>query len=170
MAKVKNILVTLVCVTSILGCMPPSSTPQLDEHGYTSIHYAAMEKDLDALLYYLAEEAGDPDIPDVAGVTPLQRAARDGSDEVLELLLKYNADPNRLTGTGWSPLQLATRDNHSSTADLLLRYGAQADFQSTDKNSLIQLAMRNNNKEFFKLFLLYGFDINRFHIFQRIDH
>ena len=62
-----------------------------------------------------------------AGYAPLGSAAKEGFNEIIELLLSFDADiESGHDSSGSSPLLLGIQRNHSTTCTILLRAGANS--------------------------------------------
>ncbi|MCC6145435.1 MAG: ankyrin repeat domain-containing protein, partial [Candidatus Hydrogenedentes bacterium] len=101
-----------------VACDTAPKPARQDAHGYTEVHHAAMDGDLDAVRKYLSEGIS-PNITDVDGVTPLHRAARDGNMDLARLLVQYHADVNMRTQEDWDALQFAAWHSHNDIVEPL---------------------------------------------------
>ncbi|XP_054709757.1 ankyrin repeat domain-containing protein 50-like isoform X2 [Uloborus diversus] len=105
--------------------------------GLRLLHYAAFQRDFDALCLLL-QLGADPNLMDEAGYTPLHICAEKGYNELIELLVEFGArirftelnpndeahgDPPRATIAD-EPLRLAIRNEEHETVQLLLEHGA----------------------------------------------
>ena len=73
---------------------------------------------------------------DIGGRTPLGRAAEEGYEEGVLLLLKHGADPNALDRGGYSPLHCAAYAGEAGIARLLLEAGADPNLVSPRDQTL----------------------------------
>ncbi|MFA9461262.1 ankyrin repeat domain-containing protein [Thiohalorhabdus sp. Cl-TMA] len=129
-----------------------------DREGSTPLHWIAvpMHRKAERGLYnpaglvgwleVLLERGADVDIPDANGRTPLQVAARNGNEPVVESLLYHGADANRTDAEGRTALLQGLLNNHPRVTELLVQHGADpgiADQQGTtvlDRLNFIQAA------------------------------
>lgn len=84
----------------------------------------------------------------------MHTAARDGSDEVLTVLLKYGFQVEARSNDGDTPLFLAVREEHRSSALLLLQAGANPRLKTQAGDSPIQEALSRYNTEMLKDMLI----------------
>lgn len=94
-----------------------------DHVGQTALFCATVRKN-EEIVRLLLSRGADPNIADLYGSFPLQRAAAMGLDGIAELLLKAKANVKQTTLTGKSALVWATQNGHQTIALLLRKYGA----------------------------------------------
>jgi ankyrin repeat protein len=96
---------------------------EADNDGMTPLHHACIEKSFEAAKILL-EAGAIVDVRDKWGGTALGRAVygKDGSVDLVRLLVEYGADPTVENNKGNSPLTLAQR---TQKADYLAVFGAQ---------------------------------------------
>ncbi len=111
-------------------------------------------------LNALVEGGANPNAPDSAGVSPLERALRAGSQAAAEMLLAHGADPKAVGQYGWTPLHSAADLGNTAAAALLLQKGADVNAIMNDGNTPLHLAVRNNHKEIVSLLLTNKADPN----------
>ncbi|KAF5291783.1 hypothetical protein FQA39_LY14271 [Lamprigera yunnana] len=113
------------CVKYLLG---HKADPKLkDLKGFTPVHYAVANNNFSS-LYTLLNFVGSNYTmygPDAPLTTPLHLAARNGNQNILELLLSYFHDVNVRTENGSTALLLASRWGHTDCVQMLLRHGAK---------------------------------------------
>lgn len=73
----------------------------------------------------------------ICGWTVLMQAARNGSTEIAEVLLKHGADVNACNVWGETALMEAAQYGHTKVEELLLKYGADVDMKNNDGNTLL---------------------------------
>lgn len=114
---------------------------QIDEHGMTPLHRAAMVGDLKAVRSLIAagapvndrvEDGTSESASVLHGDTALHLAAAGGYTPVVGILLDAGADVDAVNGIGQTALHNAAWEGHTDTVALLLKRGAQADIQSQD--------------------------------------
>ena len=74
------------------------------------------------------------------GLTPLHRAAIEGSNECLQLLIDLGANVNARDGSGWTPLHDAVYHGHFNCALVLLSAGADPEAETDDFTSVIEMS------------------------------
>ena len=100
-----------------------------DKLAYTSIHYAAMFGNFDALKLLWANGAAKLDDKSYSllvqtGVTPLHLGAQSGSKEVVEFLIKNGGQINGRTNDGLTPLHYAIKGGKLEMVKFLITNGA----------------------------------------------
>ncbi|MEO8024953.1 MAG: ankyrin repeat domain-containing protein [Bryobacteraceae bacterium] len=88
----------------------------------------------------LLERHPQVDAQDKRGRTALLRAAAEGKDDALRLLLAAKADPNHKSTEGSTPLLTATTYGRISSAKLLLDAGAQVDLADAAGSTPLMIA------------------------------
>ncbi|MEQ2008374.1 MAG: ankyrin repeat domain-containing protein [Limisphaerales bacterium] len=91
--------------------------------GSTPLHFAAYNRQADAVRFLLAQGA-DPNSQNRTGTTPLLDAIGGGSAECVELLLRAGANPRVRNRQGFTPLALAKRQRRETIIPLLITAGA----------------------------------------------
>lgn len=118
-----------------------------DEQGQTALHLAVVTtfgNPCDVVQSLLSESLELLHLGDVAGVTPLHRAAQAGHTQVVALLLAAGARVDqRCESPTMTPLQMASEVGRVQTMDQLLDAGADAHARSATKGPPIALAARN---------------------------
>jgi ankyrin repeat protein len=94
------------------------------------------------------------------GSPPLQRAAFQGNNRVLEVLVKAGAWINFSYCELGSPLQAATRGSRESTILRLLELGADINIKGGALGTPLQAAALNGNVRIMNLLLNHGADVN----------
>jgi ankyrin repeat protein len=93
--------------------------------------------------------------------TPLHRAALEGHEEVVRLLVSRGALVNKPNGRGCTPLHLTTIRHHEKIALLLIRYGADINQQDEDGSTPLHHAIKYGYKPFVQFLIDHGADINK---------
>ena len=108
----------------------------------------AKEGDAKAVALFL--QAGmDPNVTDKEGNTALIAAAKEGNQEVIELLLEKDADTEgKDKKSGGTPLIWAACNGHAECGALLLERGAKADARNDFGYSAHDWAARNGHDAF----------------------
>lgn len=153
-------LVALGLALALLaGCAHPPSGPRVDVErllNAIAIDDAAfVQRQLASGVLAAGAQIPAPGYPD--GTPLLTLAARDGSVNVVRVLLGAGADPDASTPVGETALMLATffpnedddlkaRERHEQTVRLLLDAGAQVDNQPHSYTPLGYAAYRNRER------------------------
>ena len=114
--------------------------------GSTALHFAA-DKNCSAVKRLCAAGA-DTNVQDHCGVTPLMRAAKRGSDEIVCELIRAGASVNVVTSSEWwygvaagsTALHYAAECNHIKCGVLLVEAGADMTVRNKDSKSPLDLA------------------------------
>ena len=130
--------------------------------GETALHWAAAgsNKECEECLKLLLTVKGiNVDAFDKKDRTPLYRAAEEGYNERVKLLLKAHANVNKSGQKSFSPVYAAINGNHPQTLRILLEAGAnvQGDAEWPPLHSAIQ----SKRKECVKILIEFGADINK---------
>ena len=109
-----------------------SPTPLIaaSEHGFTVLHYAAMQGDL-TLAKACIDASADVNVANSLGDTPLHEAAGGGHGEVAKLLIAQGANVNAIDKEGNTPLHEAARWGHLDMAAVLMENGADVNITIT---------------------------------------
>ena len=135
------------------------NAPQVD--GTTALHWAVQADDLE-LADLLIRNGAKVSVATVAGATPLQLAAVNGSAALLERLLTAGADPNApLTRSGDTALMIASRTGKVDAVRVLLDRGAKVNAQETwGGTTALMWAVSEKHPEVVKLLVERGADVN----------
>ena len=103
--------------------------------------YSAISRDDVEELNNLIDSSGlDVNLPDEAGITMLHRAAVDGSNHCLTLLISRGADVDVVDDDGWTPLHDAVFHGQGRCAFYLLSAGADVEAETNDFLKPIEMA------------------------------
>ena len=83
----------------------------------------------------------------VGGATPLHRAAYNGHNKLVELLLAKGANVNVKGEEGITPLYLAVFEGHGSTAELLISAGADVNAKNDDGYNSLDIAIERGYED-----------------------
>ena len=109
------------------------------EFNITSLMNSAIINDYKAAEIFLNTGANVNDI-NIANVTALHLASRNGSHETAQILLRYGAIVDPIDQEGWTPLMRACLAGDLEMIKILMGYGANAWTQNNDGNTPIVLA------------------------------
>jgi ankyrin repeat protein len=133
---------------------PNGSTP----NGYPLIVSALGDA---PTLKALLEGGGDPNRLDREGMSPLLRAAEQGLQPAVELLLAHKTDPNvGRPRYGWTPLHEAAQRGSKGIAEVLLKAGADVNAKANDDLTPLHTAVSRKQREVAELLLANRADPN----------
>jgi len=146
-------------VRSLVQKKADVNAPQID--GTTALHWAVQAEDLE-LADLLIRNGAKVSIATVAGATPLQLAAVNGSAALLDRLIAAGADPNApLTRSGDTALMIASRTGKVDAVRVLLDSGAKVNAQETwGGTTALMWAVSEKHPEVAKLLVERGADVN----------
>lgn len=146
-------------VRSLIQKKADVNAPQID--GTTALHWAVQADDLE-LTDFLIRNGAKVSTATIAGATPLQLAAVNGSAALLDRLVAAGADPNApLTRSGDTALMIASRTGKVDAVRVLLDRGAKANGQETwGGTTALMWAVSEKHSEVAKLLIERGADLN----------
>ena len=106
--------------------------------GRVPLHIAAQQPGGAEVLELLLAGGANPNVADVAGMTPVHIAATTGSEALLRALIAAGGNVNAVSGNGSTPLILAAGSGANGAVRLLLENGA--DPSKVTKRNLSALA------------------------------
>lgn len=123
---------SLVVVKNILGEMP-ELVHELDNQGYSAVHWAAKSGSVD-MMEVLVEAKANLNVATAADsrMLPIHWAASDGKLSTLKFLLDHRCDINALDGNGCTPAIVAAQHEEATCVIFLVQNGA--DLTLTDNN------------------------------------
>ena len=124
--------------------------------GETAMRIASKNNDI-ATTRFLLDKGANPNIADAAGRSPLSRAAGEGFNALLKLLLvapEIDVDAQKKDGD--TALRLAVCNNQTESVRLLLEAGANPNIQNTNGNTPLIRAVAQGYTEITKLLLEHG--------------
>ncbi|HEX2752833.1 MAG TPA: ankyrin repeat domain-containing protein [Alphaproteobacteria bacterium] len=125
-------------------------------NGETALRIAALNNDVPTTRLLL-DKGADPNMADNAGRTPLSRAAGEGFNVLLKLLLAapgIDVDAQKIDGD--TALRLAVVHNHLESTRLLLEAGANPNIQNSEGNTPLIRAVAQGYTEITKILLEHG--------------
>jgi ankyrin repeat protein len=112
--------------------------------GQTVLQLAVMQGDV-AMVGLLLGNGADFDIKDPkTGMTPLLSAARDGRQEIVEMLIRFGADINAKNHEGDTPMHLSAARGHRAVIEMLLKY--RPDLGARNNRGLTALRQAEQNR------------------------
>ncbi len=90
------------------------------------------------------------------GDTPLHLAARNGHEDIVQLLLTSKADVNAKDDWQQTPLHFAAAYGHMAVVELLLANGAEVNAKNADNKTPLQCAVKNGNGDVAELLRKHG--------------
>jgi len=124
--------------------------------GETALRLAAMNNDLPTARFLL-DKGADPNMADQSGRSPLSRAAGEGFNALLKLLLATpGIDVDAQKKDGDTALRLAVMHNQLESTRLLLEAGANPNIQNGDGNTALIRAAAQGYTEITRLLLEHG--------------
>jgi len=146
-------------VRSLVQKKADVNAPQID--GTTALHWAVQADDLE-LADFLIRSGAKVSIATVAGATPLQVAALNGSAALIGRLIAAGADPNTpLTRSGDTALMIASRTGKVDAVRVLLDRGAKVNAQETwGGTTALMWAVSEKHPDVAKLLIERGADVN----------
>lgn len=125
----------------------------------TSPLFLAIEQGKDQVaLQALDSDAGQLEIRDLDGNTPLVRVGFLGNLALTKELLKRGADVNAKNDIGYTALHFAAQEGHAAVAKLLLAKGAEVDALDVNGNTPLSNAVYNEKLDVVRLLLDAGAD------------
>lgn len=124
--------------------------------GETALRIACMNNDLPAARF-LIDKGADVNMSDIHGKSPLSRAAGQGFNVLLKLLLDtrgIDVDAQKIDGD--TALRLAVMNNQVESTRLLLEAGANPNIQNGQGNTPLIRAVAQGYTEITKLLLEHG--------------
>jgi ankyrin repeat protein/mono/diheme cytochrome c family protein len=128
--------------------------------GRTPIYQAASLANGLPVLRFLLEKGADPDVPILAGGTPLMAAAARGDDEAMTALIDKGADVNARNSAGETVLMLAATNGDPRAVQLLLARGADVNIRSKRNETALGNAATAGVDEPVRLLLAHGAEVN----------
>ena len=100
---------------------------QPDNYGDTPLHLAVKNNRVEVVSYFAGLSTNIHDgkmlnARNAVGESPLFIAARNGSTNILKILLDSNADPNAENSEGVTPIIISAKFNQKEAVSILLRY------------------------------------------------
>jgi ankyrin repeat protein len=139
------------------------SNPQLinfsDEGGYTPLHKAAYNNQVE-VLNYLITKGADLNAVSNSGSTPMHGAAFYGHAEAARALIENGAEIDTKNNGGYTPFLSACAGGKLNVATLLLENKADINAQTADGQTALHNALWNDNGNLVKLLIENGIDLS----------
>ncbi|VVC31093.1 Putative transposase IS4/IS5 family,Ankyrin repeat-containing domain,Ankyrin repeat [Cinara cedri] len=116
-----------------------------DEYGYTALHEAAEENQMEVVKFLVANGA-DVNARNNEGITPLRDVAYEGHKEIAEFLVANGAKVNVADNKKVTPLHMAAYEGHEEIVKLLVANGADSNAADKDGDTPLHLATKNGHK------------------------
>lgn len=104
--------------------------------------------------------AGDVNVPDADGTTPLAWAVYNDDLPTVQRLLHSGADPNLANRYAVTPLSLAATNRDAAMTETLLKAGANPNAALPSGITVLMTAARTGNPDVVRLLLEHGADVN----------
>jgi ankyrin repeat protein len=135
------------------------ANPQLcnvrGNHGYTPLHWAASQKNVE-IAQWLLDNNAVFDAKNESGQTPLHLACSYGSPRIAQLLLTKGADLEAKDSKGWTSLYGAVNSGYVGVTELLLASGANTTATTQDGWTPLTSAEYHGRKTLIKLLRAHG--------------
>jgi len=128
-----------------------------DNFGETALGWAALRKPRAQIVKLLLQAVADPDGKFKGGVTPLMRAAEEGSCVAAEALVQAGAHMNVKNDAGSTALHIAAEKGDSGMVRMLVMMGADAsiknaaghavDGENSNLRAVVELALLRKKEE-----------------------
>ncbi|TDZ40747.1 putative ankyrin repeat protein [Colletotrichum trifolii] len=92
------------------------------------------------------------------GLTPLHRAAEDGCEEAVAVLLRHGASVHAVSDSGSTPFYRAARGGSAKVLRMLYEAGSEVDAETYDGWTPLMEAVENARRDVVKLLLVWGAD------------
>lgn len=125
------------------------------EMGWTALHWAADDGDVEMISQLLAAKA-DVDAANLRGRTPLHLACERGHVSAVQALLTAHANPKFADSLGRTPLHHAVFANNCPIVELLLTGGVDVNAAAKDGRTPLQTALTGGRKEMADLLRKHG--------------
>lgn len=116
-----------------------------DNSKKTALHKAIINDDHMSVRIILDSKRADTQIEDAFGWTPLRRAASNGQEGLVRLLLQNNDKIDARDKDGWTALRWAAHKGHITIVELLIQEKALLHTLSKDCWTLLSWAAREGN-------------------------
>ena len=121
------------------GANPDQAAHAGRRKGLTALHIAA-EYPHSEMAALLLSSGASPHVRSAAKTTPLYRAARSGSLDILRMLHKAGADINARSYDDFTPVIEAIENGHLEALKLLLGWGADPNISNSDGDTPLSFA------------------------------
>jgi len=160
---------SLFCSSATIGHRVVRDVDDRDSDGFTALHRAARDGDLEAAENLIIQ--GRADVNSLtnnsyysnytsAQEAPLHLAAQRGHKDVVQLLLSHSAEVDLTDKNGWTALQWAASRGHKDVVDVLLRHSADVNAKDFWGGTALHWAAWQGHKDVVELLLSHSADVD----------
>lgn len=116
--------------------------------GSNVLHFAVVGgnvRTINFIIHSFLEKGLNIDSSNTYGETPLHWACKEGTPQIVELLLKYGADPSVVDGEGSTPLHWAVDYDLIEIAQVLINHGANTNARNHDNLTPLLVSIQNES-------------------------
>jgi len=143
-----------VIMVAALCMVMPAECSRTDDS--SRIHEAAKNGDLAKVTALLNSNPALVFDRDVDGRTPLHLAAKEGHEDIVEMLLAHGAEVNAGDASGDTALSYAAAGGHLDVAQVLLDHKANVNSRGSMGMTPLDRALMDGNKEMAELLRRHG--------------
>lgn len=129
----------------------------LDNEGFTPMHWAALEGDVETFQYLIDNEAElDNGYSNKRGQKPIHWAAIRGRLDLISLIIVNGVDINSQDDRGYTPIISACQYGHLSLVAFLVSKGAKIDIEDRNGDTCLHWAAYKKHPDLTRLLIIYG--------------
>nr|XP_023013184.1 alpha-latrotoxin-Lhe1a-like [Leptinotarsa decemlineata]XP_023013185.1 alpha-latrotoxin-Lhe1a-like [Leptinotarsa decemlineata] len=133
---------------------------QRNNDGYSILHYAAQQKNLDWTKKILSCPEIDIDTENLYGNTPFMLSVINNELKIAELLKDKNADINHSNHKKWTALHFTASKGLLECSEQLIKWGAKLDMKNNFGATPLIRASINGNVQIVECLLKHDVDVN----------